>query len=216
MNKKRICSLFNWTGSLVSLWLMLLPIFYTFSVILNILIPILAIHYAYKNPESVRTELSIKVKRPLPSIGFGILLPSFALTIRGLSDIQILEYKFILISAFVIGVPILVFLSYGFRQRVNYIIGLLFIFTFGIGTSILTNALLDTSKPLYYKSKIISKEIEKGKITSYKVEFEPWGSITKNDYMYIPKARFDNLAVNDSITLVQRSGFLKAPWVSKQ
>jgi len=76
-------------------------------------------------------------------------------------------------------------------------------------SAIWANTLFDNSKPEFYKAKIINKEIEKGKTTAYRIDFESLGSVSKNDLMRVSKKEFERLHVNDSIELELRKGFLK-------
>ncbi len=129
-------------------------------------------------------------------------------------DFKIIGFKNILIYALLIGIPLVIILFYGTIEYLNgkkiftgIIWGILFIFTFGCGTAILTNAILDQSEPELYKAKIVNKEIEKGRTNAYRIDFEPWGPILENDLMRVSKKEFDRLNINDSIELELRKGF---------
>ncbi|MCL6219444.1 hypothetical protein [Zunongwangia pacifica] len=221
MTIKKITTLQNWIGGLSAIWLLFYPKFY--AVLINILIPIVGILFAFKHQGKVGIDSRKWGNTPIPKIDSAILFPSFALILTALIDIKIIGFKNILIYALIFSVPLIIILFYGTKE---YLVGnkifngiiwsVMFIFTFGCGTAMWTNALLDNSAPEFYKTKIINKEIEKGKRTAYRIDFEPWGPITKNDLMRISKKEFDKINVNDSIVLELRKGFLKTQWVLKK
>lgn len=122
----------------------------------------------------------------------------------------------------------MIYLQFGFSNSIlfygtkEYLVGkkiffwgILFVFSYGCGTAILTNALLDQSEPEVYKARIISKQIENGKTITYRIDFEPWGPITENEIMRVSKTEFERLNVNDSIKLELQLGFLKTQWIRK-
>lgn len=223
MTIKKISTLLNWIGILSAIWLFAYPKFYRLSVLINIMIPILGIWFALKHQGKVGIDYKKLNNTPIPKINSAILFPSFALILRALRDIKIIEFKSIACYAFIISAPLVIILLYATKEyltRKKIFIGLfwgiLFLFTYGCGTVILTNALLDQSNPQFYKAKIINKKIEKGRITAYRIDFEPWGPISENDLMRTSKTEFDRLQINDSIQLELRKGFLKIPWVLKK
>lgn len=223
MTIKKISTVLNWIGGLSAIWLFAYPKFYELSVLVNIIIPIIGILFALKHQGKVGIDYRKWNNSSIPKIDSAILFPSFALILRALIDFKIIGFKNIFIYALIISVPLTIVLFYGTKE---YLIGkkiftgivwaILFTFTFGCGTAILTNTLLDKSKPEFYKAKIINKEIEKGKTTAYRIDFEPWGPILENDLMRVSKKEFDKLNVNDSIELKLRKGFLKTQWIIKK
>lgn len=223
MTIKKISTLLNWIGGLSAIWLFAYPKFYGLSVFINILIPIIGILFAFKHQGKVGIDYRKWKNTPIPKIDSAILFPSFALILRALMDIKILGFKNIFIYALIISIPLILILFYGTKEYLigkkiftGFFWGILFTFTFGYGTAILTNALLDQSEPVFYKAKIINKEIENGKTIAYRIDFEPWGPITENDLMRVSKTEFERLNVNDSIELELRPGFLKTRWIRKK
>lgn len=223
MSIKNITTLQNWIGSLSAIWLIFYPIFYPFAVLVNIIIPVVGILFALKHQGKVGIDSRKWNNTSIPKINSAILFPSFALILRALIDIKILGFKNILIYALLISVPLIIVLFYGTKEYLirkniftGMIWGIIFLFTFGCGTAIWTNVLLDNSEPEFYRSKIINKEIEERKTTAYRIDFEPWGPILENDLLRVSKKEFDNLKVNDSIELELRKGFLKTKWVIKK
>jgi len=223
MTIRKISTVLNWIGGLSAIWLFVCPKFYGLSVLINILIPIIGILFALKHQGKVGIDFRKWNNTPIPKINSAILFPSFALILRALIDIKIIGFTNIFIYALIISIPLISILFYSTKEYLvgkkiftGFFWGMLFIFTFGCGTAILTNALLDQSEPEFYKAKIINKEIEKGKTTAYRIDFEPWGPILENDLMRVSKKEFDRLNVNDSIELELRNGFLKTQWIIKK
>ncbi|PKP40633.1 MAG: hypothetical protein CVT96_08130 [Bacteroidetes bacterium HGW-Bacteroidetes-13] len=223
MTIKKISTGLNWIGGLSAIWLFAYPKFYSISVLINILIPIIGILFALKHQGKVGINYRKWDNTPIPKIDSAILFPSFALILRALMDFKIIGFKYIFIYALIISTPLIIVLFYGTKEYLivkkiftGIVWAIIFTFTFGCGTAILTNALLDKSKPEFYKAKIINKEIEKGKTTAYRIDFEPWGPILENDLMRVSKKEFDKLKVNDSIELELRKGFLKIQWITKK
>lgn len=220
MTIKNIITLQNWIGGLSAIWLIFYPKFYEFAILVNFMIPLIGILFTLRHQGKVGIDSRKWDNTPILKIDSAILFPSFALILRALIDIKIIGFKNIFIYALIISIPLIIILFYGTKEYLNgnkiftgIIWGIIFIFTFGCGTAIWTNILFDNSEPEFYKAKIINKEIEKGKTTVYRIDFEPWGPVLENNLMRISKKEFDKLKVNDSIELELRKGFLKTKWI---
>ncbi len=223
MTIKKISTLLNWIGCLSAIWLFAYPKFYGLCVLINILIPIIGILFALNHQGKVGIDFRKWNNTPITKIDSAILFPSFALILRALIDIKIIGFTNIFIYAVIISIPLISILFYSTKEYLSgkkiftgLFWGILFIFTFGCGTAILTNALLDQSDPEFYKAKIINKNIENGKIIAYRIDIEPWGPITKNDLIRVSKTEFERLNVNDFIEIELRPGFLKTQWIWKK
>ena len=223
MTIKKISTLLNWIGGLSAIWLFAYPKFYGLCVLINILIPIIGILFALNHKGKVGIDFRKWNNTPIPKIDSAILFPSFALILRALIDIKIIGFINIFIYAVIISIPLISILFYSTKEYLSgkkiftgFFWGILFIFTYGCGTAILTNALLDQSEPEFYKARIINKKIENGKNIAYRIDFEPWGPIEQNDLMRVSKTEFERLNINDSIELELRTGFLKTQWIRKK
>ncbi|MFI2744151.1 hypothetical protein ACG2LH_15565 [Zhouia sp. PK063] len=213
----------NWIGGLCTIWLLFYPVLYKISVLINILVPIIAILFVYKHQGEVGIDSRKWDNTPLPKIDWAILMPSFSLVLRATLDFEIIGVKRLILFSIIISIPLIVILWLGTKKYavgkkifIGFIWASSFIFSFGSGTTIFINVFLDRSKPIIYKSKIISKKIEKGKITSYRIDYEPWGPIKENDLMRVSKNEFEKLHINDSINLKLNHGFLKINWILKK
>ena len=200
----------NWLGVLAALWLMFYPVYYNLAVFMNISIIIIAILFVLKHRGKVGIEARKWDNTPIPKIDTAILSSSFALILRAVLDIKIIGLETMFIYSMIISIPLICILFYGTKEYlvrrkifVGLIWAMLFTSTFGCGTIILGNAILDQSQPKLYKSKIISKELEKGKY--YKIYFEPWGPIKTIDLMRVSRAKFESLNANDSIVSPPKS-----------
>ncbi|MGY5851390.1 hypothetical protein [Salegentibacter sp. F14] len=212
--------LINCVGAIAAALLFFYPVYYKTTVILNVLIVIIAILFAFLHKGKVGIDSRKCKNTPIPKIDPAILLPSFALILRALFDIKIIGFKNIFFFALIISIPLIYLLFNGTKEYLSgkkiftgIFWAILFTSTFGCGTTILANALLDKSEPEIYKSKIIKKEVEKGKTNAYRIDLEPWGLIRENDFIRISKTEFEKLNINDSIDLELRKGFLNTPWI---
>ena len=93
MTIKKISTLLNWIGILSAIWLFAYTKFYKLSVLINIMIPILGIWFALKHQGKVGIDYKKLNNTPIPKIDSAILFPSFALILRALRDIKIIELK---------------------------------------------------------------------------------------------------------------------------
>lgn len=213
----------NWIGGLSAILLLFYPVFYKTSVLINVLVPIIAILFAFKHQGKVGIDSRKWDNTPIPKIDWAILIPSFALVLRATLDFKVIGIVRLILFSIMISIPFIVILFLGTKE---YLVGkkiftgivwaILFIFTFGCGTTVFLNAIFDNSKPTIHKSKIIDKKIEKGKTTAYRIDFEPWGPIKENDLMRVSKNEFDRLNINDTIDLKLKRGLLRINWIFKK
>ncbi len=216
---KKKTILWNTIGVLVSIWLLLLPFFTIVAFIVNMIVPIISVFFAIKADGAIGIDSRKWGGTLIPKIDIAILFPSFALILKNLLNFQLVSYRNIFIIAFVISVPILIYLFkatkeylYGIKAFGGFVWGMIFYFTYGIGTVCTLNILLDRSDAKEYQSVITSKEIEKGKMTKYRIDFEPWGPVDEYGLMRISKYEWDALEVGDSINLYLRDGFFNVSW----
>ena len=222
MTIKNKTRLINWIGILFAIWLFIFPVFYKSIILINILIPIIGILFAYKLKGKIGIDSRKWGESSIPKIDSAIIFPSLSLILRALKDIKVIDYTTIHIFSILISLPLVCILLLGTkeylsRRKIGYVILWIIIFTstFGYGTTILLNSILDKSKTEYYKSKVFGKEIEKSTKggTSYRIDFEPWGPVEEKDYMRISKYEFTKIKINDSIELKLKKGFLGSSWI---
>jgi hypothetical protein len=89
----------------------------------------------------------------------------------------------------------------------------LFTFCYGYGTVTLINWKADQSKPELYPTIVIDKKIEDGKIKTYHLTLKFWGGLTENEDVKVDYNDFQQVNINDSVTVHQYRGYFSMPWV---
>lgn len=184
--------------------------------LVNVLIPLIVILFAFKHKGKVGIDSRKWDNTPIPKIDSALLFPSFAIALRATLYFKIIGFTRLILFAIIISIPFIIMLFLGTKEYLvgkkiftGMVLAILFIFTFGCGTTVFWNAFFENSTPTIYKSKIIGKKIEKGKTISYRIDFEPWDPIKENDLMRVSKSEFNRLNINYTIDLELKQGLLK-------
>jgi hypothetical protein len=160
-------------------------------------------------------------KSVYPSVVEAFIVPSIALALRAVLDINTIDYSngWLIVIIFTIGLFILYQIpTGGFRPRKKsgYMFLALFpLFTFfySIGLVITLNKIADNSSPQEFTTIVVKKEVDSGKIRTYHLILAPWGELTENEKVKVSYDKFSNVEKSDSVTVFQYRGYLRMPWV---
>jgi hypothetical protein len=215
---RRVAKYINIIGSGVGIWLWFYPRPYLISILIAMTIPIIALVSVYLYRGLIRFDE--RKNSAYPSIFTGFLVPSAALLIRALMDIEILDYQnlWIIISTATIAIVSLLILGtkeLKFSKFIDYftalsLTGIVFCYTFG--TYVLSNCLFDKSEPKIFNTTVVDKEISSGKSTTYYLTLEPWGPRTEAEKVSVTKDEYQTTDKGDKVDVYLRPGLFKTPW----
>lgn len=144
-------------------------------------------------------------------------LPGFALMARALLDIELMDWTTAIVCAFVIAVLLVGFATIAdrrVRQRPWFaLLAALLVAAYGFGITVEANALLDASRPMVYRTQVMSKHVSYGsKANRYLVKVLPWGPRQEPEDVIVPRALYDTLGAGSAICIMLRSGRFGIPW----
>jgi hypothetical protein len=212
----RYANYFSWG---VMLWIVFFPRPYNLAIAAGIIYPTFAVLICYLYRGWMKG--GDNDKSAYPSMAESFILPGIALTLRATLDTNTINHT--------AGWPLIILLAVGFfvlyqiptggfypKKSSDYVFLILFpLFTFcyGYGTVTLINWKADQSKPELYPTIVIDKKIEDGKIKTYHLTLKFWGGLTENEDVKVDYNDFQQVNINDSVTVHQYRGYFSMPWV---
>jgi hypothetical protein len=213
-NWKRFAWWITLIGIVASLWGFVYPRPYAPVVLGLMLLPLLCLVLVVRSKGILRVD---QYKNdPRPTAAMGIMLPPFALAMRALTDFYIVHWTEALWLTMVVA------LSFGcaaaradstvLRNR-GGLIALAFIaITYGYGAGLVANGIFDRSAPITYEATVLDKRISHGKITSYQLKLNPWGSKQLGSTVAVEPSIFKVIEPGDTVILWVRHGALGVQW----
>lgn len=218
---KMVSKVLNGIGIAAGIWLFFFPEPYTLAIVMNGLIPLYCIVAILYFRGLIRLNLNDKERSAYPTIFMGILLPSAALSLRALMDIDVVDHSMVWLPITLAGVGLAGIALVGtkevdFKGIGSYIavlgLGLLFS-AYSYGLLISTNVCFDDSKSLIHEVQIIDKKVEGGKVDTYHLVLSAWGSKPEGSKISVSKAQYDQLEIGTSINIYQQAGYWNIPWI---
>jgi hypothetical protein len=198
----------------IGLWLMFYPKPYLPAVILNIMLPIAGIFVYIKYNRYV--EFDDDRGGENPNVGTIVLIPSLALAARALLDFNLFyETPFWIFTGGITLITLVIILMKTSEYKRNRWVPLALVFTifsYVLGTMVLTNCLFDRSDSERYSSHITDKYISTGKTTTYNITIEPWGPVTETEDISVGKSFYENVNKGQRIYLHLKDGAWGFKW----
>jgi hypothetical protein len=140
--------------------------------------------------------------------GFGMLFPTFEYEILSIQPLLLL-----------IGLVALAYIAAFFNSArknsstAGALIGLLFVAgIYSYSLVVLTNTLMDRSKPTTYIVPVTGKHTTSGKSTTYYLELAPWGPIDHSNEISVASDFYNEMQTGDQVCLGLHAGRLHAAW----
>lgn len=89
---------------------------------------------------------------------------------------------------------------------------LLFCSLYGYGAAIQANVLLDRSRPAHFTATVLSKQIIRGKSTSYQLRLAPWGPRDKASGVAVDRPFYNSVRAGSEVCIQMRDGALGIRW----
>lgn len=215
-NIKLILDIINRSGIAVSIWMLFVPVLYSLSIVIAIIIPVISL-IVYR---LLRGVVKIdEIDRENYTIAGGLIVPGLALVIRTSYDFEIYDYSNVLLPSLAISIVFLIIMILGnkefsFRKKDSYIIisiMMFFSFLYGASSIIFINCYYDKYITEIFTVNIVSKK-SKTKGQNYKVEVSPWGEWTENEKISLDKDLYYQVGVGDKVNIVLCKGKFDIPW----
>lgn len=220
---KRIVSFLNSIGFLSSLWLLVFPKPYLFTVFLCVSVPLFCLLLIIWSKGLIR--INDKKGSASPSLLICYLTCCFALTIRAFTDFDIQSYQHLWLPFLgIVGTFATLyfwntkknFSSNQKKSNSDYLIPMICFLSYAFSTVILLNCTLKQKNSETYNVLILNKEEYsggRGTSSSFNVTVSPWGKRLFPNSISVSSSVYQSHAVGDSISLNLSQGYFNIPWV---
>jgi hypothetical protein len=208
----------NWTGGGIALWTLFFSDPYEISIWACILTPLIAIVLIHFSKGMIRLDEFNNSMHP--NLTFAILAPSIVLALRALFDYNVITYSNIWKPCVILTLVLLGLLftgknKFNFKKINDYFTMFAFsLFTFGYayGAIVCLNGMYDQSTPVDFEVRIINKNVDTGKHTTYHFELEPWGPYTQKNEISVSRELYEKKAIQNTVQVHTKKGWFHIPW----
>ena len=141
---------------------------------------------------------------------------ALAVAVRGLSDVQIFDWQWLLAGAVFIGAGWMAMTWWvdpaSLRLKFMWVFLGLISIAYGWGVLALADQQLDSAPASVYRSAIEGMRISHGKSTSYYLTLAPWGPQTQADEVDVGRRFYRTVSRGEIVCVLLHPGFLKARW----
>ncbi|GAA4348183.1 hypothetical protein GCM10023185_03850 [Hymenobacter saemangeumensis] len=210
--------LLNIAGGLSAAWLIFFPRPYEWAVICALAVPLLAAAALWRHQGALR--LNETTNSPYPSVLLAVLLPSLALSIRGLFDFEIVAYQQLWPVVGRAAVSMALLLGLGtrewlFRRQTAFAASLTLVFMaalYGYGASTCINAAFDGQRGRVFHTQVLAKHSSSGKTTTYYLTVQPWGPFPEVADIQVAQEQYQLMRPGSVVDIRLRPGRLGVPW----
>ncbi|HEX3663972.1 MAG TPA: hypothetical protein VHU23_01905 [Rhizomicrobium sp.] len=195
----------------IGLWLLLWPEPYKFAVVsaMTAFLAALAIEML------LRQRLGLADPRrgdQRPRIQMLFVMPALALALRALLDINLLDWRPVLVWSLAPAALLAVPLFAGDRDlpKRPLIAAILLVlnYAYSWGAIVEANSIFDTSAPHHFQTTIRAMHANRGKSTSYHLVLGPWNGRPAGDDVRVPYAAYAGRRPGDTICVTLSDGWL--------
>jgi hypothetical protein len=195
-------------------WGFFFPRPYPLAIAVLAVLPIVAVVLLLRSRGIYQIEGRRNDRRPSLAVPF--IFPGMVLVLRTTVDLHLLHWASLLTASAICTLVLTVILvssDPGLRKRPWTALIILFLGVFYFyGAIAEVNSLLDRASPQTYEVAVTGKHIVSGKSTSYHLELEPWGPLTKPDNVTVPSPLYYYTAPGNTVCVDLYPGTLHIPW----
>lgn len=214
----KLTKFLNWTASAVAIWTFLFADPYELSILVCIAFPLITVFLIRFSKGMIRIDEFNNTIHP--SLTGALLMPTFAILIRGLVDFEILDFKQLWMPSLIVTIILFLGIYIGktgvqlkkARDYYSAVAILIFLFIYSIGTILTLNGHYDSSVPHNYTVKILEKSVSKGKTKSYHFDLEPWGPRKDNNQVTVKFKLYEKKSVQQTVQVHTKKGLFGIPW----
>ena len=208
----------NLVGWAVTAWLFFHPQPYQYAIGAGILIPLLGGAALWLHQGALR--LIEDKNSPYPAVFVAVFMPSFALFLRSLLDVDLVRYFPMCLvagqAAFVMAL-LLAFCTrkWLFDSKARITEGAALIaaaLVYGYSASATFNTAFDNERGKVFSTKVLDKSTSSGKTTTYHLTVGPWGPFTTEADVQVGSNQYQATQPGDQVRIRLRPGRLNVPW----
>jgi hypothetical protein len=213
-NARLIALALNILGVAVAGWVWFYPTPYDLAMIAAVVLPLSAPLILGIWPHIFRLDGREKDQHAQL---FGLFfLPGFALLIRALLDIDLLDWRMPLVAGVLAGVAIAVISVVAGRQapqKAGALVATIFLmFPYGYGATQFGNRFFDDTAPQQFLATVQGKRVSTGKVTTYHIKLGAWGPHDGVNEISVPQEDYNFLGTRNAVCVHVNSGALGMPY----
>lgn len=211
-SEKRIALIANCVGGAIAAWTLLFPNPYQLSVMACALVTPAALLLTYI--KQARWYLIPRRNDPHPNVSIAILASVFALGVRALIDLDMLDWPKLWLFAILGGciATALVLAAFNVAELKHWpaaLIGVGFMF----GAIAEADAQLDSTPGQTFQTHVVSMYVSHGRrSTTYSMTLSPWGEETQDNSHDVSSSLYDQLSPGDAACVTLHPGALRLRW----
>jgi TPR repeat protein len=147
-----------------------------------------------------------------------MLLPGLPLLLRATLDCDLLGWTPVLLPSATVAAVLLVGAVAADRGLLRKPGGAAllapFVLAYGFGTTVLGNALFDTTPVQAFQAPILDRHVSSGRHTTWYLKLAPWGPQTEAADVGVARSLYELVRPGQSVCVYLRAGALRIPWFS--
>lgn len=207
----------NFLGYASIVWIFF-PRPYTWAIGFLIMMPLIATYSMRFFGGTIKFDT--KQHSAHPSVAAAFLAPCCGLALRALLDWEMLSWQsfwlpFAICSFLIFG--LLLLFAQDVRKKISQILLMIvFCMSWGYGTTLSLNGILDTSVPKIYQATVLDKRVEDGKTKSYYFKLTPWGPKKGKNEVEVDRSVYGDKRIGEKVLVLVHQGYFKIPWFYAQ
>lgn len=213
---RKIAQLLTYVSYAAAAWVWFYPHPYTLAVLVNAVLPWLAIALCWKYGRSFTIEDPGK-NSAQADLTLLLIFPGIVLSLRALLDTQLVDWHALIlpsITGTVLMAWVVVRAAPALRQRIGKLLLLsLFLLWYQASALTLANVQADYSQPDQYHATVLGKRHTTGKGATQYFSVTAWGESEKdNNEVQVSRPLYQATAVGDTVCISRRAGALRMAW----
>jgi hypothetical protein len=213
---RKIAQLLTYAAYAAAAWVWFYPHPYTLAVLVNAVLPWLAIALCWKYGRSFTIEDPGKNSAQADLTPL-LIFPGIVLSLRALLDTQLVDWHALIlpsITGTVLMAWVVVRAAPALRQRIGKLLLLsLFLLWYQASALTLANVQADYSQPDQYRTTVLGKRHTTGKGATQYFSVTAWGESDKdNNEVQVSRPLYQATAVGDTVCISRRAGALRMAW----
>lgn len=218
-NARLSTKVLNWVAGIIAAWTFFYPKPYLAAIIASMLCPIAAIVLVKLFKGLIHIEE--KKNSTHPSVFLAFFIPSMALFLRAMLDLNIYDFEKLWWLLPLVALPLSAVLLLGNREfdwqkGQSFLMALVVLgitLAYSYGAILCTNCALDQSNAAGFHAQILDKDRSTGKTTTYYLSLEPLDFDYPIDEVQVDKVTYQRLNKGDTVTVLFFEGRWGIPWL---
>jgi hypothetical protein len=206
----------NIAGGILMGWAVFFPVPYFAVMVGCLVLPLVSVFVMSAGKGMVKLNAARRSKDPNVAIAF--IGPCIALCLRAVFDFQFVSYKPAWVPTLSVGLALTAWVyiyAPDIRPKpLNMLLVFPFALCYGYGLFVMSNCLVDSSRPAEYSTQITNKRVSTGSRGGnyYYVDILPCGPLSTTQEVRVSRRGYESYAKGQPLLLKVKDGTLGAKW----